>query len=301
MNYLHPEKESMKSQMLKMIFRLSFLKKIIASDKSSKFVNYIHIPLPPRSLFRDMKVKKMSVYGKHVFTISPKENRSDTILLYLHGGAFFLNFTRPHWKLIHQLISETNCTIVAPDYPLLPEATYDERLAMVKAVYKHILREESGKKIIIAGDSSGGNLALALAETLHEENISTPTQIILLSPWLDVAMDNPDIRAVEHTDPVLSLEGAIRTGKYHAGNQHTKNYQVSPLYGNFANTGMISVFTGTADLLNPDARRLRDIAESRHIAINFFEYPDMVHAWMLFGLPESRTAIQQIIKLIREN
>ena len=301
MNYLHLQKESIQSHVLKTIFRLSFLKRIMAHELSSKLVDFIHIPLPPRPLFRNMKIKKTSIHGKHVFTISPKEKCSDTTVLYLHGGAFYLNFTRPHWKLIRQLVGDTNCTVVAPDYPLLPQATYGERLTMAKAVYRQIIREDSNRKIIIAGDSSGGNLALALAETLQKEDIKPPSQIILLSPWLDVAMDNPEIKKIEDVDPMLSLEGAIRTGKHHAGTQDTKNYQVSPLYGNFADTGMISVFTGTADLLNPDARKLRDIAENKKIPLNFFEYPDMVHTWMLFGLPESRTAIQQIVKLIKEN
>ena len=301
MNYLHLPKESIQSHLLKMVFRLSLLKRIMTHELSSKLVDFIHIPFPPRPLFRHMKVKKTSIHGKHVFTISPKENLSTTTILYLHGGAFYLNFTRPHWKLIQQLVTETKATVVAPDYPLLPKATYNECLTMAKAVYRQILRENSNTKIIIAGDSSGGNLALALAETLQKEEIKQPDQIILLSPWLDVTMENPEIKKMADADPMLSLEGAIRTGKSHAGTQDTKNYQVSPLYGNFADTGRISVFTGTADILNPDAHRLRDIAESKNIPLNFFEYPDMVHTWMLFGLPESKKAIQQIVKLIKEN
>ena len=66
------------------------------------------------------------------------ENKSDVVILYLHGGAYMGNITEQHWDLIEQLISKTNATIVVPDYPLAPEATCKETYDFIEALYRKI-------------------------------------------------------------------------------------------------------------------------------------------------------------------
>jgi len=51
--------------------------------------------------------------------------------------------------------------------------------------------------LIMMGDSAGGGFALALAQKLKNESIDQPAQIILLSPWLDITLTNPDIKEID--------------------------------------------------------------------------------------------------------
>ncbi|MBC7488640.1 MAG: alpha/beta hydrolase [Cytophagaceae bacterium] len=213
--------------------------------------------------------------------------------------SIYRYFTRPHWNFIKDLILQTHCAVVAPDFPLLPDYDYKPRLDMVYEVYNKLLETTDNKNLVLMGDSSGGNMALVLAQLLHENNKPTPAQIILLSPWLDVSMSNSVLKTKLPPDPLLSYQSAIKVGKAHAGHADTKFYQVSPLYGKLKGIGKISLFTGTHDILHPDARKLKKIAQEQNVPLNYFEYNSMVHAWMLFDLPESQLVKQQIVSLLK--
>ncbi|WP_461205903.1 hypothetical protein [Clostridium sp. DL1XJH146] len=63
----------------------------------------------------------------------------------------------------------------------------------------------------------------------------------------------------------------------------------------------ISIFTGTNDILEPDALRFKSIDEEKGGNINYFEYKDIIHVWPFLNLPESKKAIGQIISLVGSN
>ncbi len=296
--FYYTQSPSLKSQLIKLVFRVIGLKIIIAWFSSSRPLIYLsNTPYPTASLKRVAHVQRHVEQDKNIFTLSSKVKSSAIVVLYLHGGAFTINFTRPHWSFIRDLIRRNHCTVVAPDFPLLP-FDYQVRLEMVYQVYQSLLQKTASSNIILIGDSSGGNMALALAQLAHERKISTPAQVILLSPWLDVSMSNVELKNNLPNDPMLSYPAAIKVGKVHAGNADTTFYQVSPLYGHLKDIGKISVFTGTHDILNPDARRLKQLAKEQQASLNYYEYQSMMHTWMLFNMPESELVKEQIASLI---
>ena len=76
---------------------------------------------------------------------------------------------------------------------------------------------------------------------------------------------------------------------------------LSPINGPLEQLGEISIFVGSRDVLVADARRLRELAMEKGVSINYWEYKDMVHVWMLLNFSESRQAQKEIMKLIVEN
>lgn len=296
--YYHTKAPSFKSRLFKWAFQWSGLKKIMERFSSSRPLIYLsNTPYPTCSLRRVAHVERSQKNGKNIFTLSYKGKASPIVVLYLHGGAFTINFTRPHWNFIRDLIRRNHCTVVAPDFPLLP-FDYQTRLEMVYDVYQSLLQQTDPTNILFMGDSSGGNMALALAQLAHERKISAPGHIILLSPWLDVSMSNPELKTNLPFDPMLSYPAAIKVGKAHAGNAAPTFYQVSPLYGQLKDIGRISIFIGTHDILYPDARKLQAFAKAQQVHINYFEYHSMMHTWMLFDMPESQLVKEQIASLI---
>ncbi|MDF2455076.1 MAG: hypothetical protein K0R51_1069 [Cytophagaceae bacterium] len=289
---------SFKSLLFKRAFQWSGLKKIMERFSAPGPLLYlINAPYPTRSLKTVANVQRHTQNGKNVFTLSSKVKTSAIVVLYLHGGAFTINFTRPHWRFIRDLIHRNHCTVVAPDFPLLP-FDYQTRLEMVYHVYQSLLLKTESKNIIFMGDSSGGNMALALAQLAHERKINAPGQVIMLSPWLDVSMSNPELKTNLPYDPMLSYPAAIKVGKVHAGIAGPTFYQVSPLYGQLKDIGRISIFTGTHDILYPDAKKLKALANAQQVPFNYFEYRSMMHTWMLFDMPESQMVKEQIASLI---
>lgn len=252
---------------------------------------------PPKALQRICVLEKHRVNGRNVFTLKPKGNFSGKRILYLHGGAYVQNFVRQHWSFLGELIKSLQCEVIAPDYPLAPRHTWKETFAMLEIVCKESLQFDPSN-FILMGDSAGGGLALALAQKMKQDNLPQPGQIILLSPWLDITLNNPDIKNVDEIDPFLGIKGLKKAGKAFAGDTDPRHYLLSPINGTLDGLGKISLFIGSRDLLVADARRFKALAESRGVRINYFEYEGMVHVWMLLNFRESKQAKQQIIELI---
>jgi acetyl esterase/lipase len=286
---------SIESKIFNMILKFTTLKKTLDKAFETGEFGKGSINEPPKKLFSDVNIEKIQVGGKNVFTLKPKNESSGKTILYLHGGAYIQGFSMIHWRFIKQLIQATKCTIIAPDYPLAPNFTCIDSFKMVKPVYKELVSRAGGENVILMGDFSGGSFALALAETMKEEVSDYAKQIILLSPWLDITMENKDINEIDLKDSILGINGLKMAGKSYAGTTDPSNYLLSPINGDVKGLGKISVFIGTRDILEADTRKFKRITEEAGVDINYFEYQDMPHVWMFFNLPESKKAMGQIV------
>ena len=131
--------------------------------------------------------------NRKVFIITPKEEKSNLKILYFHGGSYAAEATEKHWEFIQKLALDTKATIIMPDYPLIPKYNYKDVFEMVEPLYKEIIEKVDSNNLIVMGDSAGGGLGLALMEKMSEEEIEVSKKIILISPWLDVRLTNPEI------------------------------------------------------------------------------------------------------------
>jgi acetyl esterase/lipase len=296
--YTHPLSASFMSQFLQFAMSILGMKKAI--EKKMKTNDFSHVAAGiPKSLQRNFEVSITKENDRKIWTFKPKQAASEKRILYIHGGAYISNISKYHWQLIEQLLFATNATIIVPDYPLAPTATCTDVLEMVEKVYDRMLETNDASNLIFMGDSAGAGLAFALAQKLRNDQKTQPNQLILLSPWLDITMENPDIQQVDKKDKMLSIKGLQMAGQAYTGNLDTKDYRVSPIYGNFNDLGKISVFIGTHDLFIEDSRKLKAMLEGQGIHFNFFEYPKMFHVWMVItSLEEAKAAIIQISDLV---
>lgn len=249
----------------------------------------------PRSLLRKCEVKVVRISRRRVWTLSPKHGATETLVLFLHGGAYFSNITRMHWRLVEKLIRCTKATFIVPDYPLAPEADCEDAYQFLDTVHAELIAANPARPIVFMGDSAGGGLALGIAQKLRDEVCRQPDEIILFSPWLDVTMSNPDLARYDRKDKILSIRELKSAGKAFVGKLETTDFRLSPIYGDPAGLGRISVFTGTHDILHADARKFRRMMADLGIEIRFYEFPGMFHDWMLIPeLRESRDVIGKV-------
>lgn len=297
-NYTHDKAECTLSKIIKMFFRLSGWKKSIEKDIKNGNVNQEAAAFP-KSLLKNLQMDLEQINGRKVWTVKPRQRGSDQVILYLHGGAYIYNIFKEHWQFIEKLINKTGATVVVPDYPLSPQFNGAQVLSYMNTVYQALLKKFTVNSISFIGDSAGGGLALAFAQSLKNESQPLPKQLILLSPWLDVTMSNPDILAVDKYDKILGVKGLQLAGEAYAGNLDPKDYRISPIYGEFNSLPKFSIFIGTHDLLIADSRKLKLMLESANISFNYFEYPKMMHVWTIISaLKEAKHSLNQIAKLI---
>ncbi|MHB8963839.1 MAG: alpha/beta hydrolase fold domain-containing protein [Saccharofermentanales bacterium] len=289
---------SIQSRLLEKAMRLLNTKKYFTKPFEDGRSNGGQSKGPPRLLYSKVKWRKTRFLKRNIFTIRPDSGRTKKHILFLHGGGYINGFHLTHWLFIHTLVSEAHCTVVAPDYPLAPKATYKDTFAMVIPIYIKLAKKVGSKNLILMGDSAGGGFALALAQKMKELNMPQPDQIILLSPWLDVTLENKEVIIEDENDPMLCISGLQEIGQAYAGNADPHHYMISPINGPVEGLGKISIFIGTKEILAADARKFKDMALSEGVVIDYYEYQDMIHDWVLYELPESRQAKDQIIELI---
>jgi epsilon-lactone hydrolase len=281
--------------LLKLIDKKNLLKRNFARGSFNKFTS----PSPVGGILRTCKVQTYTVCGRRVYTLKPRREGSKKHVLYLHGGAYVTTFVRLHWDFLAALIADTGCTITTPDYPLAPAQSYKEAFEMVVPIYHQLLLSVQPDDLILMGDSAGGGFALALAQKIKLDNMPQPGRIILLSPWLDLTLSNPEIARLDAADPFTGVDGLLLAGKAYAGGEDPGCYLLSPINGPLEGLGKISIFVGTKEILVADTRRLKALMEAKGVIIDYHEYKDMTHVWMLLHFPESRRARRMISALLR--
>lgn len=288
---------SKEAKYVETIFRCLGMRKVF-SKMILKPKRKPHLKKPPKRVFKKYRLESSEISGQNCYSLKRTENTKKHII-YFHGGAYALQAQRIHWKIIEHLLDKTNYEITLVNYPLVPEYTCSETIAIAGEVYSS-LRKIKDKETILIGDSSGGGLALALAQYIKAKGLQPkPEKIVLFSPWLDVSMANDFSKEQEEKDLLLSKETLIAAGKRYAGECDMKDYRCSPLYGDITQLGEIALFVGTSEILHNQAMELRDKFQSYGQSISFFEYEQMQHVWVGFPIPEAKKALDEAIAFIK--
>lgn len=254
---------------------------------------------PPKKFYKKYDIKCHTINNHKCITMKASDDPKKHIL-YFHGGAYTIQAKKMHWHLVKCMLREKHFKITFINYPLAPEFTCTDTIDMVSKAYSFLCKTNE-QEIILMGDSAGGGLALALAQYTKTEGIQPkPTKIILLSPWLDISMENEISKEQEENDLILNRETLKTVGKTYAGDLDTKNYLCSPLYGDMINIGEILILTGTSEILNVQAKLLRDRSISNGCDLSYYEYEQMQHVWIGFPILEAKDAMDKVISFIRK-
>jgi acetyl esterase/lipase len=249
---------------------------------------------PPRWLDRACAVDLHARCGWPCYEVAPRSGPHLREVLYLHGGAYIDQVSGMHWRMARLLAQRLRARVSVPVHPLAPDGTAERVVPEITALARDLVDRGEGATALV-GDSAGGGLAVAAAQRMRDEGGHQPSRLVLISPWLDVTMDNPDIPAVEPYDPELSREGLRFAGRLWAGPLDPADPRVSPLNGDLAGLPPCTVFIGTRDVLNPDTRRFRERAEDAGVPVEFHEAEGQIHVYPLYPIPEGRRARARIV------
>ncbi len=259
---------------------------------------------PPRKNFQTHGLAKyfiineFMVMNHSIITLKPKVKINKIHVLFFHGGAYVLQGSAMHLKLIKNIALEANCKVSYIDYPLAPENTYVQTFEMVQKSYNQLIEKYPDDDFMLMGDSAGGGLVLAFAQKLVNVNVSKlPLKIILFSPWIELSMLNPLIKQQELKDKILPLNGLKYAARKYAGDADLNNYLLSPINGNFDGLPPTVVFYGTEELFYPDIERLKEKTKDLE-NFKFYKFEGMQHDWVIFPIPEAKEAIKNAIDFI---
>ncbi|NMH65329.1 alpha/beta hydrolase [Shewanella salipaludis] len=222
-------------------------------------------------------------------------------LFYIRGGGFCFKTPHAHARMLAELGLSCDTDIYVPDYRLAPEHPFPAALDDVLEAYIQVLSLESAARLVLMGDSAGGNLALSLLLELKRRHLPMPRACVLISPALDLALTGDIERMLGAKDPFFSLESLLRLrGAYLAGADPMAP-AISPLLGDLCGLPAILVIAGTRELLLQDSQRLLDKVGAAGGDIRALFYPNMPHVFPLVAaLPEAVDARLKICEFIRD-
>lgn len=237
--------------------------------------------------------------------LTPEDTVTGRVILQLHGGGYIgpmKNIYR-RFAVRYSKISY-GADVLSVDYRVAPEHPFPAALEDAAAGYRWLLEEKGyePEKIVVAGDSAGGGLALSLMMYLKDQGIPLPGGIITMSPWTDVTLGGESYESNYETDPLFgnSRENMLYQCSY-IGDADTKNPYLSPLFGDFSGLPPMLMQVGEYEVLLSDTIQVSEKAKSAGVKVRTSVYGGMFHVFQM-GLdliPESREAWEEAGEFMR--
>lgn len=227
----------------------------------------------------------------------------DRVLLYLHGGSYNAGSPSTHRALVARLARAIGARGLTLDYRLAPEYLFPAAVEDATEAYRWLLA--SGilpEHIVVAGDSAGGGLALALALALRDAGDPMPAGVACISPWTDLAGTGESVVTRANADPMLSASGIVPEARRYLGKADPRTPLASPLYADLRGLPPLLLQVGDAEILLDDSTRLAERARAAGVEVRLVVWPEMWHVWHAFApiVPEAQRAIDELAAFARE-
>ncbi len=236
--------------------------------------------------------------------LESKENpNTDKVILQLHGGGY-MGAVRNAYYVFAGLYNEVShgFSVLTPDYRVAPEHPFPAALQDAVAAYRWLLDQGwFGEQIIVAGDSAGGGLAMALTMYLRDHNMPLPCGVIAMSPWTDVTASGESYTTNYEKDPLFgnTRESLIYLNDY-AGEHDPMDPYISPLFGDFRHFPPMLIQVGSIEMLLSDSVDAAAKARSQGVKVRLSIYEGMFHVFQMayLNIPESKRAWMEAGKFI---
>ena len=256
------------------------------------------VPRPPLGT----KTRNFSLNGLPARTVTVREARPGTEVLFLHGGAYSVGSFRNYGHFTWRLGKAARARVLALDYRMAPEHPYPAALNDALAGYCWLLDQGAKPdRILLAGDSAGGGLTLALLLKLRDEGVPLPAGAVALSPWTDLATTGASLHTKADTDPMLVASEIPHHAAMYLGGADPRDPYASPLYGDPRGLPPTLIQAGGDEVLLDDGVRMAEKMQAAGCDVELQVWPRMPHVFQLLAtvMPEAQAAVAEIARFAR--
>ena len=225
-------------------------------------------------------------------------------LMYVHGGGFVGCSPRTH-RAITSAFALQGFRVFAPDYRLAPEHPFPAPLDDVAAAWRALRTlhdaDSPGQRLVLAGESAGGNLALALMLVLRDAGERLPDAAALFSPATDLTGASPSIAGNGERDAMFHGPSLANLGNAYLGaGGDAANPLVSPLFGDPQGLPPLLFHVAGEEALRDDGLRFAEKARAAGVQVETSVWPVVPHAWQLLArMPEARRSIARATEFLK--
>lgn len=244
---------------------------------------------------KDVEIKELDIDGIHGEWISVnRAHMKKYVILYCHGGGYSTGSSLYARTLTTKLAMSTSMDVLCFDYRLAPEHPYPAALEDAMKAWNYLMLLGYGARdVMVAGDSAGGNLALALVHKLKSENRLLPRGLLLMSPWTDLTASGKSYQTKKEVDPVLDAEYIGQMVHNYAEGQELENPLISPIFGNFVDFPSTYIQVGSNEVLLEDSIMLHKKMIKANVPVRMDIFEGM---WHVFQMSPFKTAYEAMDK-----
>ena len=222
------------------------------------------------------------------------------VVLQLHGGGY-IGPMKNIYRDFAVCYSKQSMggDVLTIDYRVAPEYPYPAALEDALEAYRWLLEEKKydPQKIVVAGDSAGGGLALALALYLRDHGMAMPAGLALMSPWTDLTCSGESHKTNFHRDPQFgnTTDNLLYDSAY-IGDADPRDPYLSPVFGEFWGMPPVLMQVGSEEVLLSDTLRVADKLRMTKGKLRVSVYDGMFHVFQMAMrlIPESREAWEEV-------
>ncbi len=246
----------------------------------------------------------VSAAGFNAEWIDAMNTRPERVILYLHGGAFMFRFPRMHARLVGSWCNHFNARALMVDYRLAPEHPWPAAIDDCHAAYSWLLASGiEARNIVVAGDSAGGNLSLALLHRIKAADEPMPACAVLLSPFVDFTLSSLSLCTNEKRDPVFTVNNVVAMRRHYAQPEQFLEPSLSPLFGDYHGFPPLLYQASDTEVLRDESLRsaARAHAAGVDVRVELWQggLPHVFQA--LHQLPQAQAAVLRILTFIRQH
>jgi len=233
------------------------------------------------------------------------------VVLYTHGAGWVFGDAHTHDRLVRDLAVGTGAAVVFPEYDRAPEHRYpvqnEQSYAVAQWVVQHGADEDlDGSTVAIAGDSVGGNMAIALNLMAAERGDVSFTGAVLFYPVTDAAFDTPSYE--EFAEGYFLAREGMRWfwDQYTTSEEERAQVTASPLRATeeqLASFPPTLVVTGEADVLRDEGEAFAAKLRRAGVEVTAVRYGGIIHDFVMVNsmhdTPQARAAVAQAVAHLR--
>jgi monoterpene epsilon-lactone hydrolase len=216
-------------------------------------------------------------------------------LLCFHGGGYVGGSMFTHRKMFAHLAKAIGVRALSMDYTLLPQGgVFPRPVVEGVAAYQWLLDQGiPAGRIAFAGDSAGGQLAIAVQLWAREQGLPLPAATMLISPWTDLALTGESLDYNAGKDAIFNKQWITDMAAAFLNGHDPRDPETMPLHADLRGFGPIYIQVGDQELLLDDSRMFAKHAQQAGVDVKIDEFPDQQHSFqMAAGLaPEADDAI----------
>lgn len=249
------------------------------------------------SMPRSVRIKETSVDGVPVEWVTHAKNPTDRIVLYLHGGGFVVGSVKTRRMFTSYVANKIGYNVAAPEYRLAPEHPFPAAPQDCFTVYRALLKEYAPTRIVLLGESAGGNLVLSVLLQIKAAGLPMPAAALCIAPCVQFDRVLPSYTQNQESEAMVDNLSQEVFDTYLCSREEAvvRDPLAAPYYGDFSGCPPICLWASESEVLRDDSLILFEKLKQSGHPCQLYLRDRMVHTWLTIPyIPEARRDLKTV-------